>query len=177
AIALVLTKLSQLAADVPEIKELDLNPLLADEAGVIVLDARVAVAAAPLDKARRSATNPRFAIRPYPKEWERPTRLHDGTIVLVRPIRPEDHALYPQFLKHMTADDLRLRFFAPVKAFDRAAIARFTQIDYARAMAFVIIEDGSGDMLGVGRLHRRSHSDTAEYAVLVRSDLKGRGLG
>ena len=67
--------------------------------------------------------------------------------------------------------------FAPVKTFTHAMIARFTQIDYARAMAFVAIEQPSGDMLGVARVHRFTHSDKAEYAVLVRSDLKGRGLG
>ena len=72
---------------------------------------------------------------------------------------------------------MRLRFFGPIKHFNHALIARFTQIDYARAMAFVVIDPPSGEMLGVGRVHLLSHSDTAEYAVLVRSDLKGRGLG
>jgi len=177
AVALVLTKLAQLAADVPEVNELDLNPLLSDDTGVIVLDARVAVSAAQTDKRGRAVRKPPFAIRPYPKEWERSTQLHDGTPVLVRPIRPEDEALYPRFLQHVTTEDLRLRFFAAVKDFSHAFIARFTQIDYARAIAFLIIDTASGDMLGVGRLHRRSHSGTAEFAVLVRSDLKGRGLG
>jgi acetyltransferase len=177
AIALVLTKLAQLAADVPELNELDLNPLLADDTGVVALDARVAVGAAQIDDRGRAVREPPFAIRPYPKEWEHSAQLHDGTAVLVRPIRPEDEALYPQFLQRVTAEDLRLRFFAPVKDFSHSFIARFTQIDYARAMAFLIIDRITGDMLGVGRLHRRSHSSTAEFAVLVRSDLKGRGLG
>jgi acetyltransferase len=175
AVALVLVKLAQLAADVPEIRELDLNPLLADETGIIVLDARVAIAR--VEAATRRAGNPRFAIRPYPKEWERQGRLPDGTVVQIRPVRPEDEALYPPFLQRVTPDDLRLRFFAPVKEFSHQFIARFTQLDYARAMAFVAIDPPSGAILGVGRLHRLTHSDTAEYAVLVRSDLKGRGLG
>ena len=72
---------------------------------------------------------------------------------------------------------MRLRFFAPVREFNHAFIARFTQLDYARAMAFAAIDEASGDMLGVGRLHANSTYDTAEYAVLVRSDLKGNGLG
>jgi acetyltransferase len=177
AIALTLIKLAQLAADIPEVKEVDLNPLLADEAGIIVLDARVAVARAAVDKRGRPVRQPPFAIRPYPKEWERSARLHDGTVLLIRPVRPEDEALYPTFLRRVTQEDLRLRFFAPVKEFDHRFIARFTQIDYARAMAFLAIDQASGEMLGVGRLHVMSHSDTAEYAVLVRSDLKGRGLG
>jgi acetyltransferase len=175
AVALVLTKLAQLAADLPEVREVDLNPLLADEEGVMVLDARIAVAKP--DKPGRSGRHHRFAIRPYPKEWERTVRLRDSNNVIVRPVRPEDEPLYPPFLEKVTAEDLRLRFFAPVKDFSHTFIARFTQIDYARAMAFVAIDKANGEMLGVGRLHILSHSDTAEYAVLVRSDLKGRGLG
>ena len=140
AIALVLVKLAQLAADLPEVRELDLNPMLADETGVIAVDARVAVA--PVETARRGPSgHPRFAIRPYPKEWERHTTLRDGTGILVRPVRPEDEPLYGPFFAAVTPQDLRLRFFAPVKEFGHAFIARFTQIDYARAMAFIAIED------------------------------------
>jgi GNAT superfamily N-acetyltransferase len=116
---------------------------------------------------------------PYPKEWERAGGLADGKSLLIRPIRPEDEALYPDFLRRVTAEDLRLRFFAPVKDFSHAFIARFTQLDYTRAMALVAIEQTSGDLLGVARLHRleNGNSNHAEYAVLVRSDLKGHGLG
>ena len=176
ALALVLVKLAQLAADLPEVREVDLNPLLADEHGVIVVDARVAVA--PVEKSRLTGSgHPRFAVRPYPKEWEKRVVLKDGTAILVRPVRPEDEHLYPLFFTKVSQQDLRLRFFAPVKDFSHAFIARFTQLDYARAMAFVAIEEATGDMLGVVRLHANSNYDTAEYAVLVRSDLKGKGLG
>jgi acetyltransferase len=178
AIALTLTKVAQLATDLPEIKELDLNPLLADERGVIALDARIAVAKVdPQILQERGAKHTRLSIRPYPKKWERHVQLKDGSTLLLRPVRPEDEPLYPAFLERVTQDDLRLRFFAPVKDFSHRFIARFTQIDYARAMAFVAIDEASGAMLGVGRLHILSQSDTAEYAVLVRSDLKGRGIG
>jgi acetyltransferase len=176
SVAAVLVKLAQLAADLPEIHEVDLNPLLADENGVITVDARVAIA--PVDRVRRMPSgHPRFAIRPYPKEWERHTTLKNGPAIFIRPIRPEDERLYPPFLARVSQEDLRLRFFAPVKKFDHAFIARFTQLDYARAMAFVAIDEVSGEMMGVARLHANSTYDTAEYAVLVRSDLKGHGLG
>jgi acetyltransferase len=176
AIALLLVKLAQLAADIPEIREVDLNPLLADESGLIAVDTRIAVA--PLGKVRPGPSgHPRFAIRPYPKAWEREVALRDGTALLVRPVRPEDEPLYGPFFAKVTAEDLRLRFFAPIKAFTHAFIARFTQIDYARAMAFVAIERSSGQMLGVVRLHANADYDRGEYAILVRSDLKGRGLG
>jgi acetyltransferase len=175
-VALVLVKVAQLAADVPEIRELDLNPLLADENGIIAVDARVAIL--PLEAAPRGARgHPRFAVRPYPKEWERHVTLRDGTAIFVRPIRPEDERLYGQFFDGVTDQDLRLRFFALVKEFSHTFVARFTQIDYARAMAFIAIEETTGQMLGVVRLHANSTYDSGEYAVLVRSDLKGRGLG
>jgi acetyltransferase len=77
----------------------------------------------------------------------------------------------------VTSHDLRLRFFAPVKEFNHTLVARFTQIDYARAIAFIAIEGSSGRMLGVVRLHTNPNNDTAEYAVLICSDLKGRVLG
>jgi acetyltransferase len=176
AVALLLVKLAQLAADLPEVREVDLNPVLADQNGLITVDARVAVT--PLEPARHGPSgHPRFAIRPYPKEWERRVRLREGTEILVRPVRPEDEPLYGPFFAAVTQQDLRLRFFAPVKEFGHSFIARFTQIDYARAMAFIAIEESSGKMLGVVRLHADANYDSGEYAILVRSDLKGRGLG
>ncbi len=176
AVELLLVKLAQLVADFPEVREIDLNPVLADETGVIAVDARVSVA--PFEKLRpRTFGNPRFAIRPYPTELERHLKLRDGTAILVRPVRPEDESLYPPFFAAVTPADLRLRFFAPVKDFSHAFIARFTQIDYARAMALIAIEESTGNMLGVVRVHADANYETGEYAVLVRSDLKGRGLG
>jgi acetyltransferase len=136
------------------------------------------VAVAPVDPVRRGPSgHPRFAIRPYPTEWERYMALRDGTGIVVRPVRPEDEPLYGPFFAAVTQQDLRLRFFAPVKEFGHTFIARFTQIDYARAMAFIAIEVTSGKILGVVRLHADANYDRGEYAVLVRSDLKGRGLG
>jgi acetyltransferase len=174
AVALMLVKLAQLAADLPEVRELDLNPVLVDKDGIIAVDARVAVA--PSQKTVH-AGHPRFAIRPYPKEWERRVALRDGTAIFVRPVRPEDEPLFESFFAEVTAQDLRLRFFAPIKEFGHAFVARLTQIDYARAMAFIAIEEASGRMLGSVRLHADANYDSGEYAILVRSDLKGKGLG
>jgi acetyltransferase len=174
AVALLLVNLAQMAADLPEIREVDLNPVLADASGVIVVDARIAVA--PLATERHNG-HPRFSIRPYPKSWERRVALLDGSRVLVRPVKPEDEPLYRDFFSRVSGEDLRLRFFAPVKDFGHAFIARLTQLDYARAMAFAAIDEISGQLLGVVRLHLSSNYDSGEFAILVRSDLKGRGLG
>ena len=175
AIRLVLVKLSQLAADVPEIRELDINPFLADQNGVIAVDARVRIA--PETATRRGQGHPRFAVRPYPKEWERSFALRNGRNVFVRPVRPEDEELFLEFLKRVSAEDLRLRFFAPIREFSHAFLAKLIQIDYARAIAFVALDAGTGEMIGVVRLHADANHETGEYAILLRSDLKGQGLG
>jgi GNAT superfamily N-acetyltransferase len=111
------------------------------------------------------------------KEWERHITLPDGRAVQVRPIRPDDEPLYGPFFAAVTAEDLRRRFFGPVKDFGHAFVARFTQIDYAKAMAFIALDTATGEMLGVARLHDNADGTSGEYAILVRSDLKTHGLG
>jgi acetyltransferase len=175
AVAMVLVKLAQMAADIPEIRELDINPLLADEAGVLAVDARIAVGQVARKFAGSGPAN--FAVRPYPSQWQRHIEVKDGWRVFARPIRPEDEPLIHEFLKHVTMQDLRLRFFAPMKEFTHEFIARLTQLDYARAMAFVAFEEGSNEVIGVVRIHSDSIYESGEYAILLRSDLKGRGLG
>ena len=174
AVALVLVRLAQLAADIAEVRELDLNPLLADENGLLVVDARVAIGPAPAPTPEKPW---RMAIRPYPKAWEKQVALHDGTQIFVRPVRPEDEPLFAEFFQHVTSDDLRLRFFAHIKHFSHTFIARLTQIDYARAMCLIALDPSNGAMLGAVRLHSDARYETGEYAILLRSNLKGRGLG
>jgi len=174
-VALTLVKISQLSADIPEVFELDLNPLLADADGVIAVDARIRVGPEP--RVGRHGVNPRFAIRPYPKQLEGRITTQDGLSAVVRPIRPEDERLYKAFFEKVDTGDLRLRFFTPKPDLSHRFLARLTQIDYARSMAFVALDPDSGDLLGVVRIHADADHETAEYAILVRSDLKGRGLG
>ena len=173
-IELVLVKLAQLAADIPEIRELDINPLLADHTGVLALDARVAIGA--VERKFAGPGNARFAVRPYPTEWQRELTMRDGRHIRVRPIRPEDEPAILEFLQHINADDLRLRFFGPMKVFTHTFIARLTQLDYARAMAFLAFDD-KGELVGVVRIHSDSIYESGEYAILLRSDRKGQGLG
>ncbi len=175
AVALVLVKLSQMAADIPEIRELDINPLLADETGVLAVDARVAVGHV---ERKFSGSGPaNFAVRPYPSQWQRHIEVKDGWRVFVRPMRPEDEPAIHELLRHVTMQDLRLRFFAPMKEFTHEFIARLTQLDYARAMAFVAFDETTHEPVGVVRIHSDSIYQNGEYAILLRSDLKGRGLG
>jgi acetyltransferase len=127
--------------------------------------------------ARRGTGHPRFAVRPYPCEWQRTVTLVDGRSVRIRPVRPEDEPLFVDFFRRVSPEDLRLRFFAPIRDFSHTFVARLVQIDYARAIAFVAIDPASGEMMGSVRLVSDANGETGEYAILVRSDLKGFGLG
>jgi len=95
----------------------------------------------------------------------------------VRPVRPEDEVLYPAFGEKMDPEDVRLRFFSPIKEATHAFIARLTQIDYAREMALAALDPETDELMGVVRIAADPDLDCAEFAVLVRSDLKGCGLG
>ena len=103
--------------------------------------------------------------------------LLDGEKVLIRPLVPEDAALYPDFLHDVTAEDLRLRFFAAMREVSPELIDKLIHYDPATAMAFIAIEEASGRMLGVVRLHDNPDGKTGEFAILLRSHMKGHGLG
>ena len=173
AIEDTLIALARMQADLPELAELDINPLWADETGVLALDARVRL------QADQPAGVGRFAILPYPEqlvsqlEW-------GGRDLVVRPIRPEDEAMHTALLDRCTPDDLRLRFFSARRSLPRSEIARLVQIDYAREMAFVAVAadaTGHDEILGVARAVSDPDDIEAEFAILVRSDLHQRGLG
>lgn len=152
AVCDVLIAVGQMLADLPELAELDINPLWADAAGVVALDARVRVsAAAPAGVAR-------FAIRPYPGELAR-TLDWQGRPLQLRPVRPEDEALLRSLLDTTPADDL----------------ARMTQIDYERELTLLLL-DGPA-LLGLARLSSDPDNVNAEFSLVVRGDLRRRGLG
>lgn len=175
AIVWILMQISQMVADLPELVELDINPLLADSAGAIVLDARMRVAIA--DKS--ASTLDRLAIRPYPPELEQEIEF-EGKPLLLRPIRPEDGAAHLAFFGALSPDDVRYRMFVRVRELQPSQLARFTQIDYDREMAFIATRAGPGGLaetIGVARVVADPDNIQAEFAVTVRSDLKGHGLG
>lgn len=121
-----------------------------------------------------------LAIKPYPKELEEQLTLRNGERVLLRPIRPEDEAAHQEFFTHLGKYDVYFRFFGFVKGFSHAEMMRYTQIDYENEMAFVAIgETGEtkGRTLGVARAVGIAKTNDAEFAVVVRSDFKGMGLG
>jgi acetyltransferase len=169
----VLMQVSRLMCDIPQIVSLDINPLLADAAGVVAVDARVSVA-----EYAGQATD-RLSILPYPADLEERMQWGDFTI-LIRPARPEDEALYARFLSALTPDDLRRRFFGMIGQLQHRELARMAQLDYDREMAFLAVrKDASGAdyIVGEARAVADPDKESAEFALMVRSDYKNRGLG
>ncbi|WP_368212378.1 GNAT family N-acetyltransferase [Aeromonas sp. s10] len=173
ALGQVLCQLSELLLAFPEIQELDLHPLQACGEEMVILDARLALA-------ERGQQVLPLAIRPYPTELEEGAWLKDQSHVLLRPIRPEDEPAHKQFVRQVSDEDRYKRFFADVGELGHEELARMTQIDYDREMAFVAVgQDGpfSQQIVGVVRAIASPDQSDAEFAILVRSDLKGLGLG
>ncbi|MEI6985314.1 MAG: bifunctional acetate--CoA ligase family protein/GNAT family N-acetyltransferase [Rhodospirillaceae bacterium] len=194
AINSILIRVSQLIIDLPELIDLDINPILiggltydgpTNEYMLRLNGARMRVAPASTEAHRR------LAIRPYPQDLEEIITLRNGNQVLFRPIRPEDEPAHHAFIAKLTPEDIRSRFFGFVRGLDHNQMARLTQIDYDREMAFIATvsnppgtnqpgqdhDGGEPSTLGVVRTITDSDNMVAEFSMVVRSDLKGQGLG
>jgi acetyltransferase len=174
AVAFTLVKVSQIVCDFAEIQTLDINPLLARSSGVLTLNAHVGIAAATASAADR------LAVRPYPRELEEEVRLPDGTAMLLRPIRPEDEPAYLEVFAGLSPEAIRYRFLHPMKVLPHSQAARLTQIDYDREMAFVLAGRSPDErplLYGSVRMVSDPDKESAEFAVLLRGDMTGLGLG
>ncbi len=176
ALHTTLLQVSHMACDLAELVELDINPLLADDQGVMALDARVKVRVAP-----KGLADARLAIRPYPAQLEEDLQLA-GQRVCLRPIRPEDGPRLQSFYAHATPADMRLRFFLTRREVPQTELARYSQIDYDREMTFIAIADdtaaGESDgMLGEVRAVCDPDNLRAEFAIQVASGSQHHGLG
>ncbi|MBV9835880.1 MAG: bifunctional acetate--CoA ligase family protein/GNAT family N-acetyltransferase [Alphaproteobacteria bacterium] len=169
AVADTLVRLGELVADHAEIVELDVNPLLCDVRGVTALDARIRVA--------RSTQHgrERLVICPYPQDLEGHITLTSGTTMRIRPIRPEDEAALHAMIARVSPEDRRWRFFYPMKTLSHRAAAALCQIDYDREMALIV--EAPDGLAAVARFHADPDLAKAEFAILVRTDLQGHGIG
>lgn len=169
----LLVQVSNLVVDCPEIQRLDIHPLLASANTFTLLD--VTLQLAPF----HGDSEARLAIRPYPHHLEEQVQLKDGQRCLFRPILPEDEPQLRAFIAQVTKEDLYYRYFSEINEFTHDDLANMTQIDYDREMAIVAVRqhNGADEIIGVTRAISDADNIDAEFSVLVRSDLKGLGMG
>ena len=169
AVAKTLVRVSQLVVDFPAIAALEVNPLFAGPVDVQAADAWMRL---------RAPGDPEvsLAIPPYPAELAASWAAPDGEAFTIRPIRPEDAEQHEALFRRLSPDDVRFRFFSAIRELSREQVARMTQVDYDREMAFVAIRDSTGEMVGVSRLVFDPRSRAGEFAVVVQRDQKRRGL-
>jgi acetyltransferase len=174
AVLEVLLRVSELVCELPHVRELDINPLLADEGGVVALDARVVVE---FPGAPRGPYG-HMAIHPYPAHLQASWQLPDGTDVTIRPIRPEDAEIEQAFVRNLSPESRYFRFMRTLAELTPEMLVRFTQIDYDREMAFVacIARDGRETELGVARYVANPDGRTCEFAVVIADEWQGRGI-
>jgi acetyltransferase len=171
---------SQLVAEQPWIKEIDINPMFASADDLVALDARVI-----LHDAKTAEDNlPRLAIRPYPTRYVAPWKLKSGGSITIRPIRPEDEPLLVKFHETLSEESVYHRYFNQIKLDQRIAHERLTRIcfnDYDREIALVAERKGSKggppEIIGVGRLSKAHGRNDAEFALLVSDESQRQGLG
>ncbi|MFO7615178.1 MAG: bifunctional acetate--CoA ligase family protein/GNAT family N-acetyltransferase [Bacteroidales bacterium] len=173
----VIIRLSYLAADYPEILELDINPLLVTTSDVIALDARIVI-----DQDLIGKELPEFShllIHPYPEKFTKPAKLADGSKILLRPIKPEDEPLWLELLGSCSKESIYSRFRYNFHYDSHEIATQFCFIDYAREIAIVaeITEKGRKKLIGVGRLIADLDHESVEYAVLISDAWQKRELG
>jgi acetyltransferase len=173
----ILMRFSYLVADYPEIKELDVNPLLVTPEDVIALDARVVVDRQLMVHSVRPYSH--LAIRPYPEEFVTERTLKDGTPVILRPIKPEDEPMWHELLASCSTQSIWFRFSYLFKQTTHEMASRYCFIDYDREIGIVaeVEENGERKLISVGRLVADMNHETAEYAVIVVDRWHGHGLG
>jgi acetyltransferase len=170
----LLTRVSQLVIDQPHIHSIELNPILVNSEQFLVLDANITLRAYQPQVGKK-----RLAIKPYPKELESQITLKNNTIVTLRPIKPEDERAHQEFDQSLSREDRYRRFFGELPQFTHDQLARMTQIDYDREMAFIVSQPDKSThkTLGVSRVLMDPDNFAAEFSVIVRSDCQGLGLG
>jgi acetyltransferase len=167
-VAETLVRISQLIVDFPDIAELDLNPLIVDAEGAVTADAWLRLR-------EHGDFSGGLAITPYPARLTERWMTPDGERLLFRPIRPEDAEQHGLFFKRLSPEDIRYRFFTAMRELSPEQMARLTQIDYDREMAFLAIRESTGETVGVARLVCENERE-GEFAVIVQPDIKGKGV-
>ncbi len=164
----VLDAVSAMATDLPDLLELEINPLIVSPAGVIALDARARIAA-------EATTASRLILRAAPEGWASDLVTEQGVRFHVRPVRPDDEQAVAAFFDHVSPEDLRFRFMSGVCKVSRDQIAMMTRVDYVRTISFLAFGEGS-DLLAIAMLATDPDRTRAEIALTTRTDMKGKGI-
>jgi acetyltransferase len=175
ALESLLLRVSEMVCELPHIRELDINPLIADENGVIAADARIEVAYPPAGAQRYA----HMAIHPYPTHLVSRWQLPEGIDVTIRPIRPEDAGIEQAFVRGLSEESKHFRFMSSLRELSPAMLARFTQIDYDREMALIAVLDleGAETEIGVVRYIINPDGETCEFALVVADEWQRKGVG
>ena len=175
AVINVLLRVSDLVSELPEVEELDINPLLAGPDGVIAVDARFRVSR----PSARAGQYDHLAISPYPRHLEQTGHLSDGTPLMIRPIRSEDAESEQRFVRELSAQAKRFRFMGTINELSPTMLARFTQIDYGREMALIALTEEGGKYVqqGVARYLINSDNTSCEFAIVVSDNHQHQGIG
>jgi acetyltransferase len=167
---------SQLLIDFPQIKEIDINPMLISEKEACILDARITV-----DKDRvfrKFEPHEHLVISPYPKKYETQWKLRNGQEVLLRPIKPEDEPMWLEMFQSFSEESIRYRFFQLLRDTPHEVRVRYCNIDYDREIAIVAeLNEGKRRILGVGRLSIEPNGKSGELAFIIGDQWQGQGLG
>lgn len=171
----VLLKVSDLVCELPEVTELDINPLFAGPEGVVAVDARLAVARPPA----KDGPYDHVAIHPYPRHLITRDHLSDGRPLTIRPIRPEDAESEATFVRELSPQAKRFRFMGAMNELSPEMLVRFTQIDYRREMALVAMVETEGrrEQVGVARYIINPDDTSGEFAIVVSDKVQHQGIG
>ena len=169
SLANVLDAVSAMAVDLPDLLELDINPLLVSAAGVIALDARARITAEP-------APQSRLVLRAPPGGWASDLVTEHGVRFHVRPVRADDEAAVASFFDHVSAEDLRFRFMSGLPKVRHEQITMMTRVDYVRTISFLAFGEEGGEVIAIAMLATDPDRSRAEIALTTRTDSKGKGI-
>lgn len=171
----VMQRVSEMVCELPEIVEMDINPLMADANGVMAVDARFIINYPPTTARRYD----HMAIHPYPNDLVKRLQLADGTDIVIRPIRPEDAEMEQEFVRNLSKESRYMRFMQSLRELTPDMLVRLTQIDYDREMAFLALtrQDGQDVEMGVARYAINPDKMSCEFALVIADEWQNRGLG
>jgi acetyltransferase len=185
----ILLRVSEMVCELPQLREMDINPIIVDESGAVAVDARIIIDHAPQAASGCANSYHHLSILPYPARYEQVWPLHGGGEYIVRPIHPDDAQMLQELVQHLSPESRYFRFISSIVELPPAMLARFTLIDYDREMALVAVlkehgKPGPGGeiikkerIVGVSRYITNPDQSSCEFALVVADDLSGKGIG